>query len=209
MRSAKPTGYLFVLGFAGAADDDLIGFDGDGHVTLAGPVVGVGLNILDRGVEPETVSLVTVVKGAFKFVACAATATSPATPAATTGSTLGLGTVGLGVVQVSGFLRVRRFTVVAVVLVFTVRFAFGGGSGGFFLGLGTGSFFFSSCGLDLGFNFVAQINLGSTVGIIAGRKVMLASELTEFGSAHFELMGNPGIGAALLDPGTNLVELGA
>ena len=46
-----------VAGLAGAADDDLVGLDADGDVALAGPVLGVDGVVLDRGVEPEAVAV--------------------------------------------------------------------------------------------------------------------------------------------------------
>ena len=87
---------------------------------------------------------------------------------------------------------------------------FGSFSGrGFLFGLLAGRFFLGGRGFDLGFDLVAEIYLGRTVGVIVGRKVVLAAELTEFGSTHFKLVGDPGVGPSLTDPGPNLVELGA
>jgi len=37
---------------------------------------------------------------------------------------------------------------------------------------------------------------------------MLLAELAELGGADFKLVGDPGVGAALADPGPDLIQLG-
>lgn len=210
-RVAASLGVGVRPGLTGPADDDLIGFDGDGHVTLAGPVFGVDLNVLDGGIEPEAVAFLAVVEGAFEAVVLPAPAPSAASAAPSPGPAFGLRTVSFVVVAV--FLA----TAVFLVVFSTTGFPVGGGRcfllgpGPCLLGFGLGSsgFLCGGCRLDLGFDFVAEIDLCRGIVVVARSKIMLAAELAEFGGAYLKLMGDPGIRASLLDPGPDLVELGA
>src|SRR5207247_2405478 len=80
LRLAVP----FIL-VAGTADHDAVALHGDGHGTVAGPVLGVRGVVLDRRVEPQAVALLAVVEGALQRAgtstpapAAAAAAASPA-----------------------------------------------------------------------------------------------------------------------------------
>ncbi len=187
------------FGFAGAANDDLIGLDGDGYIALVGPMFRVKLNILDRRVKPETVTVVTMIEGAFDPVPRSPSTASPAAAAATAGSAFGLGAIGFWVFCI-GFAIVRGFT---------ASFTLGRGCCRFLFSLGTGSFFCCGGRFDLGFDLVAKIDIEGAFAFIVRREVVLTAELTEFRSTHFELVGDPGVGAALADPGPDLIELGA
>src|ERR1700683_712392 len=56
---------------AGAANDDPIRFHGDLHGPVPGPVLSVDRVLLDGGVEPQPVSLLAMVEGAFQRSATA------------------------------------------------------------------------------------------------------------------------------------------
>ena len=68
--------------FAGAGDHDAVGLYGHGHRPVAGPVLGVDGIVLNGGVEPQPVPLVTVVERAVERLAGPAAPTTSAAPAA-------------------------------------------------------------------------------------------------------------------------------
>ncbi len=55
---------VLVVLAAGTADDYAILFDSDLDRSVAGPVLGVDRVVLDGGVQPQAVALLTVVEGA-------------------------------------------------------------------------------------------------------------------------------------------------
>ncbi len=59
--------------------------------------------------------------------------------------------------------------------------------------------------LDLRLDLVAQLEIPGV--LLLGRKLVAAAELAQLRGGNIELVRDPGIGAALADPGTNLVEL--
>src|SRR5207237_5561790 len=69
---------------AGAADDDLVLLDRDGHGAVARPVLGIHRIVLHGRVEPQAVALVAVVEGPLERLALAppAAAAPAAAPAA-------------------------------------------------------------------------------------------------------------------------------
>lgn len=140
-----------------------------------------------------------MVEGAFYTVPRSPAATATTTATATAGPAFSLGSIGFRIVR----------AVLAIVLGFSASFPFGRGSSLFLFGFGTGSFFLCGGRFDLGFDLVPKIDLEGAFGVIVRRKVVLTTELTEFRSTHFELVGDPGVGAALTDPGPDLIELGA
>src|SRR3954452_2842397 len=80
--AVRALGLAVALVLAGAADDDAVLLDRDGHRTVPGPVLGVDGIVLDGGVEPQPVALVAVVEGPLEVLAAAgATATAAATAA--------------------------------------------------------------------------------------------------------------------------------
>jgi hypothetical protein len=107
-------------------------------------------------------------------------ASAPATPAAA----LTGGVVALRVVV----------AVIAVVLILAVLVLF--------LILVVGR---KRCGLDLGFDLIAEIGLGVRLGV--GGEAVAASEVTELRGGNLELMGDPCVRAALADPGADLIQL--
>lgn len=152
-----------------------------------------------------------MIEGSVETVGAASTTTAT-TAAATTGPAFGFTAVGLGVVSFVvfvTFVAVLAGGLAGFARSLTFGFAFGAFRGGLGFGLGVSGFLFGSGGLDLSFDLVAEVYLGGGVDVIVGRKIVLAAELAEFRGAHFELMGDPGIGATLADPGPNLVELWA
>ena len=60
-------------------------------------------------------------------------------------------------------------------------------------------------GLDLRLDLVAELDLAGV--LLLGRELVPAAELAQLGRGDVELVGDPGIGAALADPGADLVEL--
>ena len=58
-------------------------------------------------------------------------------------------------------------------------------------------------GLDLGLDLVAQLD----VGLVLGGELVAAAELAQLGRRDVELVGDPGVGAALAHPGADLVQL--
>ena len=170
---------------AGAADDDLVGVDADRDLAFAGPVLGVDRVVLDRRVEPEAVAVgLAVVEGCLEVFATAAAsaAAAAATPfrpvaARLAGALLALVPVAVLIVLGLGLL---------VLLLFGL---FGGGS------------------LDLGLDLVAEIDFAAGGVLLVGGEAVLFAELAQLGGADFELVGDPGVRAALADPGADLVEL--
>ena len=59
--------------------------------------------------------------------------------------------------------------------------------------------------LDLRLDLVAQLEIPGV--LVLGRELVAAAELAQLGGGDVELVRDPGIGAALADPGANLVEL--
>ena len=59
--------------------------------------------------------------------------------------------------------------------------------------------------LYLGLDLVAQLEVPGVV--LLGRELVAAPELAQLRGGNVELVRDPGVGAALADPGANLVEL--
>ena len=147
-------------------------------------MLGVDGVVFHRGVEPEAVAvLFAVVEGRLElFATTPATAPAAAPPRARAGPLLAVLRVPLGLLAV---LRV------ALGLLLGLRLRLLGG-----------------CGLDLRLDLVAEIDFPGAGVILVGGEPVLFAELAQLRGADFELVGDPGVRAALAYPGADLVELG-
>src|SRR4051812_8932615 len=146
-------------------------------------MLGVEGVLLDRGVEPEAVAvLLAVVERRLELFAPSAPTAAATTATATTtgsGARAALGTLLALLVLVTLVLGLLRLLGL--------------------LGLGGG--------LDLRFDLVTQVDFAGAGALVVGREVVLLAELAQLGRADLQLVGDPGIGPALVDPGADLVEL--
>ena len=164
----------------GSLEHDPVGLDRHLERALAGPVLGVDGVVLDRGVEPEAVAvLLAVVEGRLELLALPAAA-------AAAGRRAG-----------GGARRPRRLVVVAGVLV--GRALLGSSSS-------SGSVRLVQLGLDLGLDLVAQVDVGRRL-LALGVEAVAAAEVAQLRGGDLELVGDPGVGPPLADPGADLVEL--
>ncbi len=186
-------------GSVDAADDDLVGLDRDLDLAVALPVLGVDRVGAHRRIEPEAVAiLLAVVEGRLEPGARALRATS-ASPSPPAGRSLSPPPPPCAWrPPPSGFRASSEPSSESAsssessssssssLLVLLVL-----------LGLHRG--------LDLGLDLVAQIDVVARA-LLAG-EVVAADEIPQFGRRDIELVGDPSLGASLLDPGTNLVQL--
>src|SRR4051812_19638874 len=146
-------------------------------------MLGVEGVLLDRGVEPEAVAvLLAVVERRLELFAPSAPTAAATTATATTtgsGARAALGTLLALLVLVTLVLGLLRLLGL--------------------LGLGRG--------LDLSFDLVAQVDFAGAGALVVGREVVLLAELAQLGCADLQLVGDPGIRPALVNPGADLVEL--
>jgi hypothetical protein len=112
-----------------------------------------------------------------RLVLLAATATSAATAATTFAGATGA---------------------LAVILAIVVTLILGLGLFGLLLGGG---------GFDLRFDLVAQVDVVRAGVLVVGREFVLLAELAQLGRRDFELVGDPCVRAALVDPGADLIQL--
>src|SRR5262249_38702377 len=66
---------------------------------------------------------------------------------------------------------------------------------------------FSRRRLDLGLDLVAQVELAAGGVLSVWGEVVLLAELAQLRGGDLELVGDPGVGAALAHPGADLVQL--
>jgi hypothetical protein len=148
-------------------------------------VLGVDGIVLDRRVEPEPVTLVlAVIEGRLERASAPAAAPASSPAAASASATWAFAVL---VIRPLGLARalVGRTLLDFVLLV--------GGA---------------QLRLDLGLDLVAQVDVAG--GLLAlDVQPVAAAEIAQLRGGHLELMGDPGVGAALADPGADLVELGS
>src|SRR5262249_51237700 len=156
--------------------DDLVGIDADGDVALAGPVLGVDGVVFDAGVEPEAVAVgFAVIEGRLDlFTAAAASAATTSTAAFWSRAARALRLL-LVALAVLALLTPRRFRLF-------------------------GLFLLRRGGLDLRFDLVAEVDFAGASVLVVGGEVVLLAELAQLAGADFELVGDPGVGPALVDP---------
>ncbi len=186
-----------------AADDDLVGLDRDLELAVALPVLGVNRVGIDDRVEPEPEPLVlAVIEGRLEAGARAlrASAPAPATPPAAAGTlarvAIAIPAVLAGVLAAFALaLLVLRLVLFLFLLVLLFLFLF--------------LFLLFLLGLhrrfDLGLDLIAEVDVVG--GVLVGGEVVAADEVAELRGRDVQLVGDPGVGAALPDPGTDLVEL--
>jgi len=137
--------------------------------------------VLHRGIEPKPVAVgLAVIEGCLEIFA---TAASPAASATTAPFR-----------PVATCLAGARLALLAVVFLIglglLVLLLFG------FLGGGS---------LDLRLDLVAQSEFPAGGVLLVGGEAVLFAELAQLGGADFELVGDPGVRAALADPGADLI----
>jgi hypothetical protein len=64
--------------------------------------------------------------------------------------------------------------------------------------------FFAQRRLDLGLDLVSELEVA---GLAFGRELVAAAELAQLRGGDVELVGDPGVGAPLANPGADLVQL--
>src|SRR5579875_2629551 len=183
----RPSVLVLAAVLARPADDDLILLDRHLDRAVAGPILRVDGIVLDRRVKPKAVALLPVVEGGLKHAGWAS-----ATPAPTTASApaalLALLGIAIGPGPLLGLLALLLLGLRAPRL---GRLQFGGDQG-----------------LILG----PQIDL---VVVVAGQphplggslvEVVLALEGLDLLHGHLQLMGDPGVGASLADPGADAIQ---
>ena len=157
-------------------------------LALPGPVLGVDGVVLDRGVEPEAVAVgFAVVEGRLELFAPAAATAAAAARRRGAGGPAPRRRLGLAVA-------------VAVILVV--------------LGLASASSSASaSASSAVAASISASISSRRSTSpvpalVLVGGEPVLFAELAQLRGADLELVGDPGVGAALAHPGADLVELG-
>jgi hypothetical protein len=146
-------------------------------------MLGIHRVVFDRWVEPEAVAIsLAVVEGCLKiFASPAATATASPTPAFGPVSACPPG----------------AFALLALVTIFVYL--------GLFLIVLFG--FLGRSSLDLGLDLIPKVDFAGRRVLLVGREPVLFAELAKLAGADFELVGYPGIGTPLADPGADLIEL--
>ena len=179
-----------------APDHDPVGLDRDLDLPVAGPVLGVDGVVLDRGVEPETEALLgAVVEGGLDRGA--ARAPRPPRPRRRLrrrrrrrARRRPVRAVALGRppprLRLLGLLLVLLFFVFLLLLFLLL----------FLLASSVASISAS----------ISSRSSSSPVSLL-GRQLVAAAELAQLGGRDVELVGDPGVGAPLAHPGTDLVEL--
>ena len=183
---------------AGAADHDLVLLDRDLDGAVAGPVLGVDGVVRDGGVEPQAVALLAVVERALERLRLA----TPAAPAAAAPAA-------------ASAPAALRLIVIAVAALVTP-----GGRACSVPVIGIRLRFRLALGLErLGDQ---RIVLRAQVGLVRLRardevlalaglgrgELVLALERADITHRDVELVGDPGVGAALAHPRADLVQLG-
>src|SRR5664280_1528541 len=184
---------------AAAADDDAVLFHRDLDRPVAGPVLGIDRVVLDGWVQPQPVALLAVIERALQRAGAAGARAGPE-HLASAPSTAAAGA------------RTGRILVVLLGLAL-------GRLGGLLLGFGLGTFGLQLRCLELGCDqcivLSAQVDLVGILGdgcALCGillDQIVLTLELFDVAHADLELMGDPGVGTALTDPGADLVEVRA
>ena len=145
-------------------------------------MLGVDGIVLDRRIEPEPEAVVgAVVEGGLHGLPGAPPSAAPAPAAPATAP----GALGVAVLGPSAFSSASSVRLGLLIL-----------GGGLLL---------ERRPLDLRLDLVAQLEIPGV--LLLGRELVAAPELAQLGGRNVELVRDPGIGAALADPGANLVEL--
>ncbi len=184
--TAEPRPIVVVVGvrLAGAADHDLILLDRHLDGPVAGPVLGVDGIVLDGGIEPQSVALLAVVEGRLQRAggaAAAAASASAAAAATAAGRLVGASSSSSSSSVSARRRRPRRRRRARRRSAHRPRRA--------------------------GRSRRRSRRRGSAFGVVAGLERLLALESLDLLNGDLQLVGDPGVGASLADPGADSVEL--
>ena len=163
----------------GRPNHDLIGVDPNRDLPLAGPVLGIDGVVLHGGVEPEAVAVgLAVIESRLKVFAAS---TAPATAATTTPFR-----------PIATSLAAAALLLLAVlVLARTPRSSSSSGS--------------SAAAASISPRSRRADPFAAGGILLVGGEAVLFAELAQLRGADFKLVGDPGVRAALADPGADLV----
>ena len=190
---------VVVLVAAGAADHDLVLLDRDLDGAVAGPVLGVDGVVLDGGVEPQPVALLAVVERALER-AGRALAPAAARP--------GAGALGLPRRPPSPPPRPRPARSSAASASAALRAA----SSAALASSSARRTSSASSSAAIAASSSARRSTSSAAApsapdLAVGLQAVLALERLDLLDGHLELVGDPGVGATLSHPPTDLVKL--